>query len=623
MLYPRRIILCAIPFLWSAVYSGTLDKRDFPVSQDYSHSEQNNPAVAVGLDGRFAVVWVDFRFGDGDVYCRLYDSGAVEFGDDFAVNDDRIGAWQLEPALSFDWYGNYYAVWIDYRNSVYPFDPDINWDVYAQSFDAYCLYMHIEAGGLDYGIHQGSIRLIDLQHNDSTAFISVALTVTGPLIDIEPDSVHLTALMETGSPSPQTIIVNNSGSGGIDFDLTATDDWLTLDKTSGSDGEAVLVGCEVTSLVAGEYRGFIIASDSGTLNSPESLSVMLSLQADRSYMATVPQQVDVNLLKGETMDDSLRVVNLSAGALNWRAECDASWLTLQSDSGQENEVIRYSIESSALDAGTYLDSVVITDGMAFNNPLTIAIRVAVSVTDTVVMIPVQVEMGMEGQAPLFLYNHNRFRSGVFRIQYDKSMLTVDSIGGAPGGLPFDSLSTEIDRVSGMFTVNVTVDSGLAVEPGYYHLGDIFITANDSNTGTAYWNDSEDTLHFYLENDAGARMIPVLNGGEITISEPTGVADEQTGTIPSVFFLGQNSPNPFNGGTTITYGLRRSGPVRIEVYNILGQAAAVIVDDYLPAGVHLTRWDGKDARRREMASGIYFYRMSTPGFISVRKMIFLK
>lgn len=93
--------------------------------------------------------------------------------------------------------------------------------------------------------------------------------------------------------------------------------------------------------------------------------------------------------------------------------------------------------------------------------------------------------------------------------------------------------------------------------------------------------------------------------------------------PGKFVLNQNFPNPFNPSTMITYSLGREAHVRLCVYNILGQTVKTLVDDDAAAGIHKVVWDGTDSRGRQLASGIYFYRMTAGEYTFTRKMTLLR
>jgi hypothetical protein len=94
-------------------------------------------------------------------------------------------------------------------------------------------------------------------------------------------------------------------------------------------------------------------------------------------------------------------------------------------------------------------------------------------------------------------------------------------------------------------------------------------------------------------------------------------------IPKTYQLLQNYPNPFNPETMIKYDLPDPGYVNITVFNILGQKVKTLIDEYQEAGHKSVNWDGKDDGGKEVASGIYFYKIKATGFEKTKKMVLLK
>ena len=88
--------------------------------------------------------------------------------------------------------------------------------------------------------------------------------------------------------------------------------------------------------------------------------------------------------------------------------------------------------------------------------------------------------------------------------------------------------------------------------------------------------------------------------------------------PDQFSLGQNYPNPFNPTTTIEYSIPESGNVKLQVYNSLGEEVATLVNNYKEAGNYKVNFNAG-----KLSGGIYYYRMSTGNYSSVKKMILLK
>ena len=108
------------------------------------------------------------------------------------------------------------------------------------------------------------------------------------------------------------------------------------------------------------------------------------------------------------------------------------------------------------------------------------------------------------------------------------------------------------------------------------------------------------------DEAGQFALPLAAGGAFVLPQAVG--------------LGQNYPNPFNPSTLIPYQLAVPSPVRLEVFNVLGQRVAMLVDGQQGAGSYVARWDGTDASGRAAASGVYFYRLTVAGAHQTGKMV---
>jgi tetratricopeptide (TPR) repeat protein len=85
----------------------------------------------------------------------------------------------------------------------------------------------------------------------------------------------------------------------------------------------------------------------------------------------------------------------------------------------------------------------------------------------------------------------------------------------------------------------------------------------------------------------------------------------------------NYPNPFNPETTIEFSLSSAAAVSVSIYNIKGQKIKDLFSDHLPTGEHSVVWNGRDNRGRSVASGVYFYRITTGNDTTVKKMLLLK
>jgi hypothetical protein len=111
-----------------------------------------------------------------------------------------------------------------------------------------------------------------------------------------------------------------------------------------------------------------------------------------------------------------------------------------------------------------------------------------------------------------------------------------------------------------------------------------------------------------------------------IGIPTsGTSEDESEVAITRTALNANYPNPFNPTTTIVFsvGAISTSHVSIDIYNIRGQHVRKLVDDVYTDGEHSVVWNGTDEAGRDVASGIYFYRMKTDDFSETRRMILLK
>lgn len=94
--------------------------------------------------------------------------------------------------------------------------------------------------------------------------------------------------------------------------------------------------------------------------------------------------------------------------------------------------------------------------------------------------------------------------------------------------------------------------------------------------------------------------------------------------PASFELSQNFPNPFNPATTMRYALPRAERVTLQVFNLLGELIATLVDEeQKEAGYHVAIWNGRNARGQSAGNGVYFVRLRAGEFMQVRKIILLE
>ncbi len=174
-------------------------------------------------------------------------------------------------------------------------------------------------------------------------------------------------------------------------------------------------------------------------------------------------------------------------------------------------------------------------------------------------------------------------------------------------------------LNGTFTGDVIIDfdldgtihqtTPLDLCRGAYRLGNGNILA--TNGSGVFELDPGSGNVIQQHNTGSARFI------ELYKPEATGIDDNASG-LPRVYTLAQNFPNPFNAQTQINFALSNQSDVTIEIYNLLGQKIATLTEGLLPAGTHTVNWDASD-----VASGIYYYKLTAGDYTAVKKMTLLK
>jgi hypothetical protein len=249
---------------------------------------------------------------------------------------------------------------------------------------------------------------------------------------------------------------------------------------------------------------------------------------------------------------------------------------------------------------------------------------------------VQAQPGQSVVVPVRIANNDVAMAGLFvPLHYSSSALIFDSVSFIgtlvdPYMLPTyhgDSAARTIEIYylppTDKFPLPVINSVSGVVAKVYFHVAanatQGFVTLDSINEVTNFGS-SNYYKRVEVYDSTGSNpgtWLPDFAAGGIDVKVPTGVNDNGNG-LPGSFALGQNYPNPFNPTTTIEFALPMASHVKVDVYNILGQSVANLLDKDMPAGTHRVEFDATP-----YPSGIYFYRWTHVGGSETRKMILVK
>jgi hypothetical protein len=147
---------------------------------------------------------------------------------------------------------------------------------------------------------------------------------------------------------------------------------------------------------------------------------------------------------------------------------------------------------------------------------------------------------------------------------------------------------------------------------------------DSDNWSSLAEKVDDNGHLFYVNDKDAGGIPqtecvVSDNNVMYYAFPvTLLGVEEPTPVPLTFSLDQNYPNPFNARTTIRFSLEKRGNVKLEIYDILGSRVASVLDETREAGSYAVNWNANG-----MASGVYYYKLTTKDGAISKQMVLVK
>jgi hypothetical protein len=218
---------------------------------------------------------------------------------------------------------------------------------------------------------------------------------------------------------------------------------------------------------------------------------------------------------------------------------------------------------------------------------------------------------------------------VFTITNDLVAPAVDSLYLMNATELVISFTEALEESTAELISNYSIDNGISVFGAILgpSLNEVRLTTTGHTPGVPY------TVTIDGVRDRGIPPNTIAEGTTGWYEyNPSGIGEggeNEPATIPKVFSLSQNFPNPFNPSTSITFAIpdKEGGSetvlTRLTIYNLKGQLIRRLFEGYLKSGYHTITWGGRDETGMQVGSGIYIYRLEADGYAFTRKMILVK
>jgi hypothetical protein len=418
--------------------SGALIGGNFKINDDAGTAQQHAPRVSASAEGWFVVTWYDNRAGHDDVYVQRFDSLGMPLGANYKVNRDNTTTRQAYPDVATDGAGHFTVVWVDWRNGVYPGNPDIyaarldtnmnpvtpntrintdqsdraqrevaisadrmgnvaivwsdsgaaGWDIRGQMIDVdgvvreanFAANSFTDSAQLRADVAlDGSYRYItwvDRRNGDYDIYASVT-KYNDPALDIQPRLLQFTMQRGGELPPAQPVVIQDIGYNRLYYQVVSYNSWLSFDPAGGMTPDTVMVSIANNNLNYGSYFGALLVSDTVNTDSTYLVSVRLDVTAPVLVVQPDTLHFAASLGFDQSQTKSFSVTNGAAGSLTFSVQETADWISLSSGVGTAPSAVDVTVTTAGLGAGDHWAGIVVAAPEALGSPDTVWVHVEV------------------------------------------------------------------------------------------------------------------------------------------------------------------------------------------------------------------------------------------------------
>jgi lysophospholipase L1-like esterase len=297
-----------------------------------------------------------------------------------------------------------------------------------------------------------------------------SLIRTIPFIEIDETSLAFEAIEGESNPSPQSFGIRNSGGGVLDYNISADQEWISVSPESGISGgewDEIEVSLDTSDLAKGEYEGTITVTDDNAPNSPQLLTIYLTILGPRIELDRISLSFDGVQGESNPPSQTFNIRNSGVQTLYYQISVDERWITVSPESGDstgEWDAIEVAVSISNLTRGNYEGNVTVSSEEASNSPQVLKVQLAI-LSSIIELDKTSLSFeGIQGEANPDLQTFRIRNSGVGTLHYqitaDQEWITVSPENGDSTG-EWDAIEVAVDISSlmrGNYEGNVTISA---------------------------------------------------------------------------------------------------------------------------------------------------------------------
>ncbi len=326
-----------------------------------------------------------------------------------------------------------------------------------------------DIAALTAGVYYDTITVADPSATNSPQKATIMLTVEepAPIINLSPMSFSY-VITEGEALANDHLSITNDGGGSLNWTATNLAPWLSLDPTSGTGDGQVTISYDVMGLTAGTYYDTIAVYDPAASNNPQEATVTIVVEPPPPMILLSPTVFDYAITEGNNLpDDQLSITNDGGGTLNWTASNLSGWMMLNPTSGTGPATVTMSFDVSGLAAGTYADTITVTDPAAPNSPQKAVVTLVVNSMPIPVISVSPTSMNFValegfGNPPSQTLNISNIGDGVldWSVSDNADWLSLDPLSGTGDGAVTVSADGTF-LTPGVYNAEITVTDPLA------------------------------------------------------------------------------------------------------------------------------------------------------------------